>query len=159
MYATDSMPILFKVALIHAQFETIHPFLDGNGRMGRLLITFILCQKQILNKPLLYLSHFFKQNRTQYYEHLQRIHDTGSWEDWLKFFLRGVFVVAQEATLTAHKIVQLRERHRIIIAKQFRRSGGAANDLLERLYKRPIVTVNDVARITGQTYSNANQLV
>jgi len=72
MYATDSMPILFKVALIHAQFETIHPFLDGNGRMGRLLITFILCQKQILNKPLLYLSHFFKQNRTQYYEKLSK---------------------------------------------------------------------------------------
>src|SRR6266568_9580869 len=108
------LPLLLKVGLVHAQFETIHPFLDGNGRMGRLLITFILCSEGVLRKPLLYLSYFFKANRLEYYEYLQKIRDEGDWESWLKFFLRGVFEVAQEATTTARSIVQLRERHRNI---------------------------------------------
>ena len=83
-----SLPLLLKVALVHAQFETIHPFLDGNGRIGRLLITFILCSEGVLHKPLLYLSHFFKTHRQEYYQHLQKIRDEGDWESWLKFFFR-----------------------------------------------------------------------
>jgi Fic family protein len=158
IHAEKTMPILLKVGLVHAQFETIHPFLDGNGRMGRLLITFILCHEGILRKPLLYLSHFFKKNRLQYYEYLQKIRDEGDWESWLKFFLRGVYEVAQEATATARKIVQLRENHRNIIATDLSRLGGT-NQLLEYLYQRPIITVNNAAKVTGLSYANANRLV
>ncbi|HEX6555846.1 MAG TPA: Fic family protein [Ktedonobacteraceae bacterium] len=159
IHAEKTMPILIKVGLVHAQFETIHPFLDGNGRIGRLLITFILCHERILHKPLLYLSHFFKANRLEYYKYLQKIRDEGDWESWLKFFLQGVFEVAQEATATARKIVQLRERHRNIIATLSSRSAGSAYKLLEYLYERPILTVNGAAKVTGLSYANANRLV
>ncbi|HLJ80349.1 MAG TPA: Fic family protein [Ktedonobacterales bacterium] len=159
LHSNAPLPVLIKVGLVHAQFETIHPFVDGNGRMGRLLITFILCQQRILRKPLLYLSHFFKMHKQAYYEHLQRVRDEGDWEGWLKFFLQGVYEVAEEATETARNIVQLRERHRMLIAKEFRRSSGAATQLLEHLYMRPIVTVRGVVEVTGQTYANANKLV
>jgi Fic family protein len=150
---------LLKVGLVHAQFETIHPFLDGNGRMGRLLITFILCHNKILRQPLLYLSYFFKENKLDYYGRLQDVRDTGDWETWLKFFLTGVHVVAEEATKTARRIVQLREDHRQLIAKRFPRSAGPAHQLLEYLYSRPIITVNKAVEGTGQTFANANQLV
>lgn len=88
LYQDDYMPALIKIALIHAQFETIHPFLDGNGRMGRLLITFWLCQQEILTKPLLYLSYYFKKNRTEYYDRLMDVRKKGDWENWIKFFLK-----------------------------------------------------------------------
>jgi Fic family protein len=153
------LPPLIKVGLVHAQFETIHPFLDGNGRMGRLLITFILCQQQILQRPLLYLSNFFKTHKQEYYQLLQRIRDEGDWESWLKFFLRGVCEVAQEATENARKIVQMREQHRGIIMQHFKHSAGAGLKLLEHLYQRPIVTVKGATEITGQQYPNANNLI
>jgi len=159
IHADTSLPLLLKVGLIHAQFETIHPFLDGNGRMGRLLITFILCSEGVLHKPLLYLSHFFKIHRLEYYEHLQKIRDDGDWESWLKFFLQGVSEVAQEATTTANNIVQLREKHRNIIASNFPRSAGPAYQLVEYLYKRPVITANGVTKVTGLSYQNANKLV
>ncbi len=159
IHEEKTLPILLKVGLVHAQFETIHPFLDGNGRMGRLLITFILCYEGVLHRPLLYLSHFFKVNTLEYYEHLQKIRDEGDWESWLKFFLRGVNEVAQEATTTARSIVQLREKHRNIVAVHFSRSAGPAHQLLEYLYERPVITVNGVAKVTGLSYANANRLV
>ena len=159
LHAPLLLSVLIKVGLVHAQFETIHPFLDGNGRMGRLLITFLLCQQRVLRQPLLYLSHYFKLNKVEYYEHLQRVRDRGEWEDWLKFFLRGVHDVAQEATDTARAIVQLRERHRALIAQEFRRASGTGTQFLEHLYTRPIVTVNGASEMTGQTYKNANQLI
>lgn len=159
LHDPSPMPILIKLGLIHSQFETIHPFLDGNGRMGRLLITFYLCQQQVMRRPLLYLSHYFKQHKQEYYGHLQRVRDEGAWEDWLKFFLRGIQEVAHEATETARDIVQLRERHRALVSQEFRRSSGTATQFLEYLYERPIVTVNGTMEVTGQTYQNANQLV
>lgn len=159
MHASDPMPALLKIGLIHAQFETIHPFLDGNGRMGRLLITFYLCQQHVLRRPLLYLSHFFKQNKSDYYEHLQRVRDEGAWEDWLKFFLRGVASVAEEATTTARDIVNLRERHRDLIARELARGAGTATRLLDHLYERPIMTVRLAADRLGQTYASANALI
>lgn len=137
----------------------MHPFLDGNGRMGRLLITFYLCQQNVLRKPLLYLSHFFKLNKADYYDHLQRVRELGMWEAWLKFFLRGVHDVAHEATSTAHNIVTLRERHRALIAQEMPRGAGAATQLLEYLYERPITTIRLVADRLGQTYAGANNLV
>jgi Fic family protein len=159
LHADSSLPILLKVGLVHAQFETIHPFLDGNGRMGRLLITFLLCQKQVLRRPLLYLSYYFHAHQAEYYAHLQQIRDEGDWESWLTFFLTGVRDVAREATATTRSIIHLREAHRTLIAKQFRRASGAAAELLEFLYKRPIVTVKSVMGATQQSFANANQLV
>ena len=126
--------------------------------MGRLLITFILCYENILRKPLLYLSYYFKVHRLEYYEHLQKIRDEGDWESWLKFFLRGVYEVAQESTITARNIVQLREQHRNIIATYLSRLGGTYQ-LLEYLYQRPIITVNGAAKVTGLSYANANRLI
>jgi Fic family protein len=100
-------PILLKAALAHVQFETIHPFLDGNGRVGRLLITLLLCAENVLQQPLLYLSLFFKQHRDAYYDHLQRVRTEGAWEAWLDFFLEGVVSVAGSAIETARKIRRL----------------------------------------------------
>ncbi|GAB1536237.1 Fic family protein [Geovibrio sp. ADMFC3] len=102
-----AMPTLIKAALIHVQFETIHPFLDGNGRLGRLLITFLLCAAGLLKKPLLYLSLFFKNRRDEYYSHLQNVREKGEWEEWIKFFLEGVVLTSEQATETARRIIAL----------------------------------------------------
>lgn len=150
------LPVLIKVGLVHAQFETIHPFLDGNGRMGRLLITFLLCNWGILQRPLLYLSSYFKKNRQQYYERLQAIRDHDQWEEWLKFFLNGVYTVSQEATDKARKIVRMREEHREI-ANQI--GGTNALPLLEFLYENPVISVSRVAQALKISYSTANRLV
>lgn len=157
---TDSqLPLLLKIGLAHAQFETIHPFLDGNGRVGRLLITFLLCEQKVLLKPVLYLSHYFKRYRTQYYELLQAIRDRGEWEAWLEFFVNGVAIVSREATETARRILELRERHRAIITEHLGRAAGNGHRVLERLFEQPIVSVQDVQKLTGTTYPAANQLV
>lgn len=153
------IPMLIKAGLTHAQFETIHPFLDGNGRVGRLLITFLLCEKGILQRPLLYLSYYFKRYRSEYYAHLQAIRDKGDWEGWLKFFFRGVYEVAQEATATSRQIVNMREAHRDLITKSLGRGAAKALALLETLYFRPIISVQLVMKVTQLTYSNANKLV
>ncbi|MGQ9921783.1 MAG: Fic family protein [Desulfobacca sp.] len=158
-YDTSPLPMLIKIGLIHSQFETIHPFLDGNGRMGRLLITFLLCKEGILQRPLLYLSHYFKEHRTEYYERLQATREQGDLEGWLKFFLGGVYEVAQEATSTARKIVQMREEHRHLIAASLGRSAGKGLTLLEALYFRPIISIEVAKEITKTAYSNANKLV
>lgn len=117
LHAADELPPLVKIALAHVQFETIHPFLDGNGRVGRLLITFLLTERGVLHKPVLYLSHYFKRHRQAYYEHLQAVRDRGAWEPWLAFFLRGVIEVAGEAAETARRILQLREQHRAALRR------------------------------------------
>jgi Fic family protein len=106
------LPPLVHCALVHAQFETIHPFLDGNGRVGRLLITFLLCHRGSLHRPLLYLSAYLKAHRLEYYDRLTAIREKGDWEDWLAFFLRGVAETADEATWTARDILNLRDEHR-----------------------------------------------
>jgi len=154
-----SIPPLVKIALAHAQFETIHPFLDGNGRIGRLLITFLLTEAGILHKPVLYLSHYFRRHRLAYYEHLQAIRDRGAWEEWLAFFLAGVTEVAGEATLTARRILELREKHRAAITERLGRSAGNGHKVLESLFKRPIVSVAEVRKLTGTTFPAANTLV
>lgn len=152
------IPFLIKVGLAHAQFETIHPFVDGNGRVGRLLITFLLCQKEILKRPLLYLSHYFKLNRSEYYDRLQTIRHGGDWEGWLKFYLRGVFEVSQQATETARRIVQMREDHRQMVMNRMGGGGAKALALLESLYWMPIVSVKEIGRVTSLSYPNANNI-
>ncbi len=159
LHAPDELPPLIKIALAHVQFETIHPFLDGNGRMGRLLVTFLLTERGILGKPVLYLSHYFKKHRQEYYERLQEVRDRGEWEAWLAFFLRGVIEVASEATETARRILSLREEHRSLIVGEFGRSTASALTVLESLYRRPIVTVSDIEETTGTSYAAANALV
>lgn len=152
------MPFLVRAGLAHAQFETIHPFVDGNGRLGRLLMTFMLCENKILTKPLLYLSYFFKKHRAEYYDRLQAVRDSGQWEQWLKFFLRGVAEVAEEATTTARKIVQLREAHRKIIAERSGRSAGRAVTLLETLYRQPIVSTANIRDMFNITFQGASDI-
>jgi Fic family protein len=150
---------LIKIGLAHVQFETIHPFLDGNGRVGRLLITFLLCERGALHKPVLYLSYFFKQHRELYYRLLQAVRDHGAWEEWLEFFLLGVIDVSAQATETTRRILALREEHRTIIAEEFGRSAGNGHRALEHLFRRPVVSVEDMRAITGTTYQAANVLV
>ncbi len=159
LHSPQPLPTLIKVGLAHAQFETIHPFLDGNGRTGRLLITFLLCEQNILQRPLLYISYYFKKYRTEYYDRLQAVRDSGNWEGWLKFFLHGVYEVAQEAAATARKIVNLKEEHRQLVLDELGRRSGNAIVLLESLYFRPIFTVEDAETITNLSYPNANTLI
>ncbi|MBL8379410.1 MAG: Fic family protein [Burkholderiales bacterium] len=159
LHANDDLPLLVKIALAHVQFETVHPFLDGNGRVGRLLITFLLTERGVLHKPVLYLSHYFKQHRQTYYDRLQAVRDQGAWEAWLAFFLRGVIEVAGEAAETARQILLLREAHRSAITAQLGRTAGNGHKVLESLFDRPIVAVSDVQKMTGITYVAANSLV
>ena len=159
LHGEEGLPPLVKIALAHVQFETIHPFLDGNGRVGRLLITFLLTERGVLHKPVLYLSHYFKQNRQAYYDHLQSVRERGAWEAWLAFFLRGVVEVAAEAAETARRILHLREQHRSAITDQLGRAAGNGHKVLESLFDRPILTVNDVRKLTRTTYAAANSLV
>ena len=159
LHQQNDLPPLVKIALAHVQFETIHPFLDGNGRVGRLMITFLLTERGVLHKPVLYLSHYFKQHRQAYYDHLQGVRTSGGWEAWLAFFLRGVIEVAGEAAETARRILQMREEHRAAITAKFGRAAGNGHKVLESLFDRPIIAVNDVRQLTGTTYAAANGLV
>ena len=159
IHATAELPLLIRVGLVHAQFETIHPFLDGNGRMGRLLITFMLCEQKVLPKPVLYLSHYFERHRKQYYDGLQAVRDLGSWERWLDFFLNGVLEVSGQASDTARRILELREKHRRVITDVFGRAAGNGHRILDHLYERPMVSVTEVQRLIGTSYAAANSLV
>ena len=159
LHTDDDLPLLVKIGLAHAQFETIHPFLDGNGRIGRLLITFLLCERGVLRKPVLYLSHYFKRHRQEYYDRLQGVRDTGDFEAWLTFFFRGVAEVSVEAADTARRILELREQHRRAITDHLGRAAGNGHRGLERLYEQPIVSVTDVRQMLGTTFAGANQIV
>lgn len=159
IHSETYIPPLVKIGMIHAQFETIHPFLDGNGRIGRLLIAFFLCQNEILMKPVLYLSHYFKVHRQRYYELLQKVRDEGAWEEWIKFFLQGVATVSLEATDTARAIVALREGHRTAITDRFGRAAGNGLRVLETLFRRPYVTVSQVRDLLKISFPPASELV
>lgn len=146
MHEEDSaLPVLIKVALIHVQFETIHPFLDGNGRLGRLLITFILCAQNVLSEPLLYLSLYLKSNRKHYYEQLQSVRDTGDWETWLEFFLTGVVETSNQASHTAREILKIFSEDRKTI-ESLGRAAGSAHRVHQYLQRKPYTTVPTVAK-------------
>jgi len=146
------MPPLVKIALIHAHFETIHPYLDGNGRMGRLLITFYLCSIGSLSRPLMYLSFYLKKNREKYYDLLNNIRKSGDWESWIYFFLKGVVEVSNNSIETAKKIIQLKtDVTKKIIENNI--SGVNAIKLIELLFDRPFITTKIVSKelkISGQ---------
>ncbi|HEX9161442.1 MAG TPA: Fic family protein [Thermoanaerobaculia bacterium] len=145
------VPMLVRAALAHVQFETIHPFLDGNGRVGRLLITFQLCDSGILRDPLLYLSVYFKQNRTRYYDLLDRVRREGDWEAWLDFFLTGVRETAEAAVSTARRLAELFAADRDRIAAGGRRAGSALR-VQEAFKARPVTSMQDVRRRSGLSF-------
>jgi Fic family protein len=145
------MPPLIHAGMAHAQFETIHPFLDGNGRVGRLLITFLLCRRKVLRQPLLYLSVFLKAHRAQYYDRLTAIRNDGDWEGWISFFLRGVAEMSDSATVTARKIMELREQLRQ------RELPPAAARLLDRLYEQPVLSARTAEKLLKVQFATANR--
>jgi Fic family protein len=151
----EPTPILVKAALAHVQFETIHPFLDGNGRVGRLLITLLLCSAGVLQQPLLYLSLHFKQHRDAYYDHLQRVRTEGAWEAWLEFFLEGVVTVARSATTTARGIRQLVERDREAI-HGFGRGAASALRVHELAGRRVVLTASTTSAQLGLSAPTVN---
>ena len=134
------MPLLLRVGLVHVQFETIHPFLDGNGRLGRLLVTLLLCANKVLDDPLLYLSLYFKTHRDEYYQLLQTVRIRGDWETWLEFFLRGVIETADQAAGAAMELLTLFERDRRRI-ESLGRAAGSALRVHQLLQERPFVSI------------------
>ena len=158
MHSPISTPILIKIGLIHAQFETIHPFLDGNGRIGRLLITFYLCQQKTLHKPLLYLSDFFKKHRQIYYDRLNNLRTKDDIEGWLAFFLQGIIDTSEQAIETARRIIYLRELG-IKKISTFGRSTERAMKLYHYLFRFPMIRVKDVEKIVVLTNPAALALV
>ncbi|NQV51401.1 MAG: Fic family protein [Candidatus Marinimicrobia bacterium] len=159
LHVEDNLPTLIRIGLAHAQFETIHPFLDGNGRIGRLLITFLLCEQGLLKKPVLYLSYYFKYHRQTYYDHLQAIRQKGDWEGWLFFFLDGLAQVSVQAAETARKITELREMHRFKIMENFGRVVGNGLKIFDYLFQHPLVSVEQVKTETKTSFPAANQLI
>jgi Fic family protein len=151
----DGLPHLVRAGLAHVQFETIHPFLDGNGRVGRLLITLLLCHDGVLRDPLLYLSLYFKEHRAEYYALLDLVRREGDWEAWLAFFLEGVRVTAQGAVETAQRLTAMFGDDRRQIESQGRRAGSAIR-VHDALKARPILSLPDISRTTGLSFPAAS---
>jgi len=140
--------VLVKAGLVHVQFETIHPFLDGNGRLGRLLITFLLCARGVIREPILYLSLYFKTNRTAYYELLDRVRTKGDWEAWLDFFLAGVRDTADQAANAARRIIALFEQDQNKIG-QLGRPAASVLRVFQHMQRNPIVAIPTTAKKIG----------
>jgi Fic family protein len=147
----SGLPVIIKAGLAHVQFETIHPFLDGNGRLGRLLITLYLCERGLLQEPLLYLSLYFKTNRRTYYDLLQEVREHGRWESWLEFFLTGVRDVARSAHEAARCISALFEADMESV-KSLGRAAQTAAAVLEALQQRPIITIGKTAELIQASF-------
>ncbi len=153
------IPHLIKIAIAHYQFETIHPFLDGNGRIGRLLITLYLVSSGILGKPILYLSDFFEKNKTLYYDNLTFVRTKNDLLQWIRFFLTGIIQTAENSVSTLQKIIELKnviERDRLLLLGKRSKS---AIDLLHKLFSKPVVTVKDVQKMTGLSPKAASNMV
>lgn len=151
------LPPLIKAGLLHVQFESIHPFLDGNGRLGRLLITFLLCEKGVLREPMLYLSLFLKRHRDEYYTRLQRVREIGDWEGWMTFFLTGVEDTARQAAETARRILALFATDRTRI-EGLGRAAASTLRLHQLLQRKPLITIPMAARtldLSQPTITNA----
>ncbi|HUF62698.1 MAG TPA: Fic family protein [Verrucomicrobiales bacterium] len=151
----DGIPVVVRAGMAHVQFETIHPFLDGNGRVGRLLITFLLCHAGLLREPLLYLSLYLKQNRTAYYALLDRVRREGDWELWLTFFLEGVRQTAEGAVRTAQRLAQVFRDDRSRIERKGRRAGSGLR-VHDALKQRPIISMGEACRMTGLSFPAAS---
>ncbi len=152
----DGLPVLIRAALAHVQFETIHPFLDGNGRVGRLLITLLLCADGVLKEPILYLSLWFKTRRDEYYDQLQYIRDSGDWEEWVSFFLRGVIETADQGVATARRILDLfdADQHRVETA--LGKAAPSALKILAYMRRKPVIAPKDLAVPLSLTMPTVN---
>ena len=150
LHDAGAPPALLKAALWHVQFETIHPFLDGNGRVGRLMITLLLCAEGVLHEPMLYLSLFMKQHRARYYELLDSVRRDGDWEAWITFFCEGVASVSDGAVATARRLLDLAEQDRDHLARLGRKAGSAAA-VQTALLRMPVCTIPRLAKRTGLT--------
>lgn len=157
LHDRENFPGLIQCALIHYQFEAIHPFLDGNGRIGRLLITLFLCEREYLVYPMLYLSVFFEKYRSEYYDRLLAVSEKGEWEEWIKFFLRAVAVQSRDAVENSKSILALLDKYRRVIQKQ--RTSIYVFKLLEEVFLNPFVTVPYVAKRLETTYPTAKAAV
>jgi Fic family protein len=154
----NQLPALIACALIHYQFETIHPFLDGNGRVGRLLITFYLCWKTVLHKPLLYMSYYFKLNRQEYYDRLNWVRQKGDFEQWVAFFLKGVIWTSESALETIKHVLTLADTHKkLLISKRI--SSLFAVGLLDYLFTKPHISSQDVAKQFEISFQTAQTLI
>ena len=158
IYEDDNIPYLIKAALIHAQFQTIHPFLDGNGRLGRLLITFFLYWKGRLNHPVLYMSYFFKQHKSEYYEHLMDIRNRGLWEKWIQFFLKGVIESSETGLNIAKQILNLQKKYETSFDKNPKAHKNSYR-FLKILFDHPYMTVKQVQDLFDITYTPAQNLI
>lgn len=147
----DGLPVLLRAGLAHVQFESIHPFLDGNGRVGRLLITFLLCHAGVLREPLLYLSLYFKQHRSEYYDLLDRVRRDGDWEAWVEFFLTGVRVTADGAVSTAQRLAEMFRSDRQKVEATGRRAGSGLR-VHEALKTRPVLSLPAMRDSTGLSF-------
>ena len=153
------MPHLIKIGIAHYQFEAIHPFLDGNGRIGRLLITLYLVERNILNKPTLYFSDFIERNRQHYYANLSAVSNKGELVHWLKFFLIGVIETAETAIATFNKILLLRTKLESKAIVKLGKKIPKAQQLLAYLFRQPVVNVNDIIKVLKVTKPTANALI
>lgn len=155
-HANKDMPPLIEAALLHSYFESIHPYADGNGRIGRLLITFMLCEKKVLDKPLLYLSLFFKENRQQYYQLLMDVRFKGLLEEWIKFFLRGVRSVSEEAVTTGKEIRDLHNNHRELLKEKVAHYRNTF-PLFDLICKNPIISISNASEKLKVSYPTMKQ--
>ena len=151
----DGLPVLLRAGLAHVQFETIHPFLDGNGRIGRLLITLLLCHAGVLRQPLLYISLHFKENRSTYYELLNHVRRTGDWESWISFFLEGVRVTAEGAVSTAQRLTEMFQMDRNRIQKVAGRRVGSTLRIHQALKAKAILSIPAACRFTQLSFKAA----
>ncbi len=154
-----NIPSLIRIAIAHYQFETIHPFLDGNGRIGRLLITLFLVDQKVLTRPLLYLSDYFEKNKTHYYDNLTFVRTRNDMTQWIKYFLVGVAETAEKATDTLSRVLKLKATTEALIFKNFGRKSHSAGILLQALLKKPVLNVMQAKKITGLSYKAANDLM
>ena len=152
----DGLPALVRAGLAHVQFETVHPFLDGNGRLGRLLITLLLCHAGILREPLLYLSLFFKQHRTTYYDLLDAVRRTGDWESWLAFFIEGVRITAEGAVSTSRRLTNVFASDRTALQHCAGRRAGSALRVHDALKAKPILSLSGVRALTALSFPTAS---
>lgn len=158
MHREGGLPILITCALIHYQFETIHPFLDGNGRLGRLLITFYLCWKGIMQKPLLYLSYYFKLHRQEYYDRLNLVRERGDYEQWIEFFLKGIIWTSASALETIKQVLALADTHKKLLVQR-KIASPLAIGLLDFLFVKPHLTIQEVVDHFQISFQIAQNLV
>ncbi len=156
---TISVPHLIRIAIAHYQFETIHPFLDGNGRIGRLLITLYLVDKKLMDKPLLYLSHYFEKNKVLYYDNLQRVREKNDLLQWVKYFLVGIEQTSNMAVETLSKVIKLKEDLENNVNNLFGRRSHLATNVLRRMFQNPVISVKQVEKENNITFSTANKLI